>query len=131
MVKFPNEKEEKQVSSYGMSKVYELEDMGIIRNEPIKVNEEMQMCAIPNLEKIEEWPDNRTVNGNKLTKKQGETIDQFVYFLFVAIQQNNDERINIFLKRMDNPQFRKWKDKQAGKYHRKFSALALMEQMQN
>ena len=126
MLKFPSQKAEKQTTSHGMNKVYELEDIGIIRNEPQKVDGEMQMCIAPNMEKIEEWLDNRTVDGKKLTKKQGETIDQFVYFLFVSMQQNGDERINIFIKRMDNPQFVKWKNKQARKYHWKFAALSFI-----
>lgn len=126
MLKFPNQNEEKQAVSRGMDKVYELEDIGIIRNEPQKVDGEMQMCVAPNMEKIEEWLDNRTVDGKKLTKKQGETIDQFVYLLFVAMNKNGDERMNIFAKRMTNPQFIKWKDKQARKYHWKFAALSFI-----
>ena len=124
MLKFPSQKAEKQATSNGMNKVYELEDIGIIRNEPQKIDGEMQMCIAPNIEKVEEWLDNRTVDGNKLTKKQGETIDQFVYFLFVAMSQNGDEKTNIFAKRMNNPQFLKWKNKQARKYHWKFGALS-------
>ena len=124
MLKFPSQKAEKQATSNGMNKVYELEDIGIIRNEPQKIDGEMQMCIAPNNEKVEEWLDNRTVDGNKLTKKQGETIDQFVYFLYVAMSQNSDEKTNIFAKRMNNPQFVKWIKKQARKYHWKFGALS-------
>ena len=124
MLKFPSQKAEKQATSNGMNKVYELEDIGIIRNEPQKIDGEMQMCIAPNIEKVEEWLDKRTVDGNKLTKKQGETIDQFVYFLFVAMSQNGDEKTNIFAKRMNNPQFVKWINKQARKYHWKFGALS-------
>ena len=126
MLKLPSQKAEQQTVSHGMNKVYELEDIGIIQNIPQKVNGEMQMCVSPNMEKIEEWLDNRTVDGKKLTKKQGETIDQFVYFLFVSMQRNGDERVNVFIKRMDNPQFVKWKNKQARKYHWKFAALSLI-----
>ena len=124
MLKFPSQKAEKQATSNGMNKVYELEDIGIIRNEPQKIDGEMQMCIAPNIEKVEEWLDKRTVDGNKLTKKQGETIDQFIYFLYVAMSQNSDEKTNIFAKRMNNPQFVKWINKQARKYHWKFGALS-------
>ena len=126
MLNFPNQNEEKKALSRGTNQVYELEDLGIIRSEPQKIDGEMQMCIAPNIEKVEEWLDNRTVDGNKLTKKQGETIDQFVYFLFVAMSQNGDEKTNIFAKRMNNPQFLKWKNKQARKYHWKFSALSFI-----
>ena len=126
MVKFPSQKAEKQANSYGMNKVYELEDIGIIRNEPQKVDGEMQMCIAPNFEKIDEWLNNRTIDGKKLTKKQGETVDQFVYFVFVATTQDSDKITNVFEKRMNDPQFIKWKDKQARKYHWKFSALSFV-----
>ena len=126
MLKFPNQKEEKQAVSRGMNKVYELEDLGIIRNEPQKIDGEMQMCVAPNFEKIEEWLDKRTVDGKKLTKKQGETVDQFVYFIFVATTQNSEKITDVFAKRMNDPQFIKWKNKQARKYHWKFSALSFI-----
>ena len=126
MLKFLNQHEEKQTVSRGMNQVYELEDLGIIRSEPQKINGEMQMCIAPNFEKIDEWLDKRTVDGKKLTKKQGEIINQFVYFMFVATTKNSGIKTDVFSKRMNDPQFIKWKNKQARKYHWKFSALSFI-----
>lgn len=123
MLKFPNQNEEKQKVSRGMNKVYELEDLGIVMSEPQKLDGEMQMCIAPNFEKIAEWLDKRTVDGQKLTKKQGETINQFIYLIFVAETKNGSQISDVFAKRMNDPQFIKWKDKQARKYHWKLAVL--------
>ncbi len=126
MLKFPNQKEEKQAVSRGTNQVYELEDLGIIRSEPQKVDGEMQMCITPNFKKIDEWLDTRTIDGKKLTKKQGVIIDQFVYFVLVATTQNSGIITDVFSKRMNDPQFIKWKNKQARKYHWKFAAMSFI-----
>ena len=110
----------------GMKKVYELEELGIITQEPIKAFGEMQMCAKPNIERMEEWLDNRTIDGKKMTKKQGEMIDEFVY-LCMFTKTVEGEILGIFKNRMNDPKFLKWQKKQARKYLLKFQCAFSMD----
>lgn len=109
---------------YLMEKYYVLEHFGLIEISPDKFDDKIQMAMSLNFNKIEEWLDFRTVEGNKIPKKQAAIIDEILLFCYhVSI---NDDSLNkpenrlipIISTRLQDPHFAKFADKTLQKFLR-------------
>lgn len=123
MIDFPNKKEEEFATRRRTDKLYQLEDLGLIEFTPQKFGTEMEMAFSFKSEKLEEWLDNRTIGGKKLPKKQSLLVDDVIFTMFFMLRETGNKEIddaflNIFKKRLGNPKFKKYFDKNLGKVWR-------------